>query len=366
VVVERAASPVWSPTGHLLFERDGAILAVAFDPVTATVQGEATPVIETGAVRRVANRGLGLAISSTGTLLYAPEGFQHKRVVSAARDGSARDLDLPSSFYENPRVSPDGRRLLAVVDSSFLETLDLGRGTRARLAAEAPGTTFATWNLDGTRVVFRRFLETFWAAADGSGEVGPVAAATVNDFPSSAGPDPDSLLLVRVQPETSGDVVLMSLRGAFEPKTLVQTPAYDGGPQLSPDGRWLLHQSNVSGRHEIYVRRYQELDRQWQVSAGGGVQGRWSRDGREIYYRNGRDFLVVSFEGAGQAPTLGRPDVLFADDYELGGGISIPNYDVTPDGRFILLRRAPNGGRLRVVVNWTEELKGILAAGGVR
>ena len=57
--------------------------------------------------------------------------------------------------------------------------------------------------------------------------------------------------------------------------------------------------------------------------------------------------------------------MLFADDYEFGGGVSIANYDVMPDGRFIMIRRGSNGGKLRVVINWTEELKQILAAGGV-
>ncbi len=31
-----------------------------------------------------------------------------------------------------------------------------------------------------------------------------------------------------------------------------------------------------------------------------------------------------------------------------------------------MLRRGANGGKLRAVVNWTEELKQILASGGVR
>ncbi len=49
-----------------------------------------------------------------------------------------------------------------------------------------------------------------------------------------------------------------------------------------------------------------------------------------------------------------------------GQGISIANYDVTRDGRFIMLRRGSHGSSLRVVIHWTEELKQILAAGGVR
>jgi hypothetical protein len=44
----------------------------------------------------------------------------------------------------------------------------------------------------------------------------------------------------------------------------------------------------------------------------------------------------------------------------------IANYDVTPDGRFLMLRRDAQGGHLGIVLNWTEELKQILARGGVR
>jgi serine/threonine protein kinase len=367
VVVDRATSPVWSPTGHLLFERDGAVLAVALDPVTATVRGEAVPVIPSGTVEGFTiGGGLCLGLSSTGTLLYAPAGFENKRLVSVARDGAALDLGLPADRYDNPRVSSDGRRLLVGVNGRWLDVLDLARGTHARLTGGGGSAGFATWNADGSRVVFRKMQVVSWAAADGSGESEPVPAATVNDFPSAPGPDPDSFVLVRIQPDTSGDVFLMSISGVFEPKPLVESPGYDGGPQLSPDGRWLLHQSDASGRHEIYVRRYPELDRPWQASEGGGLQARWSRDGREIYYRNGREFQAVSFDGSGSEPVLGKPEALFRDDYSLGNGTSIANYDVTPDGRFIVLRRDLNGGRLRVVFNWTEELKRILAAGGAR
>jgi hypothetical protein len=158
----------------------------------------------------------------------------------------------------------------------------------------------------------------------------------------------------------------MSIRGVFEPKPLIVTPGYDGGAQLSPDGRWLLYQSDTSGRPEVYVRRYPALDRQWQVSEGGGVQARWSRDNREIYYRSGQRIVAVSLNASGAEPVFGKPTPLFADDYGFGTGATIANYDVTPDGRFIMIRRGVNGGRLHVVLNWTEELKQVLASGGVR
>ena len=112
VVVERAGSPVWSPTGHLLFARDGAVLAVAFDQRTGTPRGTATPIMPAGAIEQIASGQLGLSLSSTGTLLSTPAGFTDARVVSVGRDGAALALDLPSGRYANPRISPDGRRLL--------------------------------------------------------------------------------------------------------------------------------------------------------------------------------------------------------------------------------------------------------------
>jgi Tol biopolymer transport system component len=275
-------------------------------------------------------------------------------------------LDLPPGRYVNPRISPNGRRLMFETGDNLIEALDLARGTRARLTSAAIGTNFSTWNADGSRVMFRRFNTPAWVAADGSGDSGPVAGATVNDFPSGPGPDPDTMFIVRIRPETSADVFLLSLSRAFEPKVLIASPAYEGGAQLSPDRQWLLYQSNVSGQAEIYVRRYPALDRQWQVSEGGGVQARWSRDSKEIFYRSGKRLIAVPVDGSGAEPTFGKPVPLFADEYDFGRGISIANYDVTADGRFIMLRRGAHGGRLRAVVNWTEELKRILAAGGVR
>ncbi len=366
IVIEHAVTPVWSPAGHLLFGRDGAVWAVPFDENSATTRGTAVPVIPAGIVCTVRSGSLGFQLSSTGDLVYVPADFDSKRVVSVGRDGSALALSLPPDRYGTPRISPDGRRLLVESQGSFIETLDLLRGTHANLTAAALGTSFPSWTADGEGVVFRRFNVPFWTTADGSGKAEPVPSGLINDYPSSPGADPDTILDVRIQPETSGDIFLMSISGKFQPKPLLATPAYEGGPQLSPNGRWMLYQSNVSGQPEIYVRRYPALDRQWQVSEGGGLQARWSSTSREIYYRGGQHMMAVSVDLTGAEPTFGKPAALFADEYDFGQAISIPNYDVTRDGRFIMLRRGAHGSSLRVVVHWAEELRQILAAGGVR
>jgi len=366
VVIEHAVTPVWSPTGHLLFGRDGAVWVVSFDDSSAVARGIAVAVIPAGVVGTVRSGSLGFQLSSSGDLVFVPADLDSKRVVSVGRDGSELALNLPLDRYGTPRISPDGRRLLVESQGSHIETLDLLRGTHATLTAPALGTSFPSWTADGQGVVFRRFNVPFWTPADGSGKAGPVPHGLINDFPSSPGPDPDTILDVRIQPETSGDIFLMSVSGKFQPKPLLVTPAYEGGPELSPDGHWMLYQSNQSGQPEIYVRRYPAMDRQWQVSEGGGVHARWSSSGREIYYRGGQRMMAVAVDSSGAEPTFGKPAALFADEYDFGQAISIANYDVTREGRFIMLRRGSQGSSLRVVIHWVEELKQILAAGGVR
>lgn len=285
--------------------------------------------------------------------MYVRSGFTDRRLVSVDRDSAAVALDLPPADYTNPRIAPGGRRLLVVNGASPVEVLDLERGTRSRLTSAALGTSFSMWSMDGSRVVFRRFNLPFWVTADGGADPVLLAGATFNDFPSAPGPDPDSVLVVRVRPESSADVYLMSISGKFEPKPLVVTPAYEGGSLADVPVECLGAIRNL--RAALSGAR----------SAVAGLGRRRSPNSKEIYYRSGKRIVAVPTDASGVEPTFGKPTALFADDYEFGG-VSIANYDVTPDGRFIMLRRGANGGKLRVVVNWTEELKQILATGGVR
>ena len=169
VVVERASAPVWSPTGHLLFAREGAVWAVPFDPGTAAVHDTAVQVIPPGIIGSVRWGSLANELSANGTLLFVPLKLEHRWLVSVGRDGSELPLGYPPASYGTPRVSPDGRRVALERSGSVIDLVDLARGTRAALGSAAVGTVFVTWNADGSRLVFRRFHTSFWAAADGSG-----------------------------------------------------------------------------------------------------------------------------------------------------------------------------------------------------
>jgi len=366
VVLERATTPLFSPTGHLLFARDGAVLAASFDPRAVRVTGEATTVIPKGQLSTTASGGLGIRLSRTGDLLVLPKNYQSRQLVSVGRDGSTRPLPLPPELYMNPRLSPDGRRVTVEASGLRIDALDLERETVFRLTPDAPGTLFSTWSRDGRHLYFRRYNAPRWLSTNGNNEQGAMPEGVSNDYPSGAGPDSGSVLVTRIGPQGAGDIMMLSREGRFPPKPLIATASYEGGAQLSPDGRWLVYVTTESGQSEIQVRRFPSLDRKWQVSAGYGVQPRWRHDGREIFFRDGSHMVAVPFDGTGEEPRIGRPAALFVDDYDLGQGITIANYDVSRENRFFMLRRSSAGTALRIVLNWTSELRTLLEQGGIR
>jgi hypothetical protein len=180
------------------------------------------------------------------------------------------------------------------------------------------------------------------------------------DFPGSVSPDGETLAFVRISSETSGDIYALSLRGDPKPHPVVRTPAYEGGPQFSPDGRWLAYASNESGQMQVYLRPYPGLAEKLQVSTLGGTQARWSHNGKELFYRDDNKMMVVdvSLNTINSSLTLSQPRLLFEQRYSFGGSSSIPNYDISPDGQgFVMIKEAPSANRLNVVFNWFEELK---------
>ena len=138
--------------------------------------------------------------------------------------------------------------------------------------------------------------------------------------------------------------------------------------QFSPDGRWLAYASNESGRYEIYIRTFPEVGGKWQISAAGGVQPRWRRDGRELddVARDTR-LMAVPVRLGPDARTLeaGAPVALFPTQLATGGNIAGTGflagaqYAVAPDGRFLMNVAADEAvtSPITIVQNWTAGLK---------
>jgi eukaryotic-like serine/threonine-protein kinase len=156
--------------------------------------------------------------------------------------------------------------------------------------------------------------------------------------------------------DTSGDVYVLDLHGETKPRAVVSAPAYEGGAQFSPNGRWMAYASDESGQMQVYVRPYPGSDRKDQVSTQGGTQPLWNRNGRELFYRNGNKMMVVDVTTSPNL-VLSQPRQLFEQRYSFFT-VTIPNYDISADGqRFVMVKDEFGSGRLNLVLNWTEELK---------
>ena len=194
-----------------------------------------------------------------------------------------------------------------------------------------------------------------WTRCSGASEVFFAVALT---------PDSNTFLL-----RLSGvpDIALWH-RGDTATVPLIASPAFsETSPALSPDGRWLAYTSDESGRDEVYVRPYPNVDAgRWQVSQAGGSSPHWSHTGRELFYHNGAKALVAVAVVPGVTFTLGAQVTLFTTSgftSSTGGSTTYLYYDVAPDDkRFVFFRKLTENGAVKVdplvqVVNWGVEVR---------
>ena len=381
VLVHGGADGRFLSSGHLLYLRKSTLMAVPFDLQDLTATGGAVALIAD--VMQSANTpnegsesGAGqFSVSATGSLLYAAGGIfpdPERSLAWVDRNGAAEPLPLSSRPYVNPRLSPDGHRLLFWTQGDRdVWVHDLSRGVTTRLTFEGRNAR-AIWTRDGTRITYASAAagaeNLFWRPADGSGSSDRLASSEYQQAPGDWTPDGKTLLFTENNPTTLNDIWTLSLAGDRRLRPVLQTPFNESYAELSPDGHWLAYASDQSGRAEVYVQPYPGLGARHQISVDGGTAPTWSRDGRELFY-------ITALTVGGQAAvtkmrvvpvqlkptfTAGTSRTLFQGRY--GATTNIRGYDVAPDGRrFLMVQQKDRPGvRLAdmiIVQNWVEELK---------
>jgi Tol biopolymer transport system component len=315
------------------------------------------------------------SVSATGSLLYATGGIfpdPERSLAWVDRNGSTEPLPLSSRPYANPRLSPDGRRVLVWTQGDRnVWAHDLSRGVTTRLTFEGRNAR-AIWTPDGARITYGSATagaeNLFWRPSDGSGTAERLPLGELYQVPAAW--TPDGKTLVFMQSETDGegiDILTLSLEGDRKPRPLLQTPFNEEYADLSPDGRWVAYASNQSGRVEVYVQPFPGPGARQQISVDGGTAPAWSRDGREIFYITAvsvggqaalTKMMVVPVQSK-PAFTAGTPRMLFEGRYGLTANIR--GYDVAPDGRRFLMVQQKDRPAMRlsdmiIVQNWIDEL----------
>ena len=382
VTVLTQALNAWSlPGGIVAFVRkDGGVFAAPFDNSTLTFTQPPTPMMS--GVRTSVNAA-DMVVSANGTAIYVAgsSGGSNLMVepVWVTRAGAVTPMDSAWTMNIAQTVngdaialSPDGQRLALTVPRTglgdhdiWVKQLDRTSGTLTKLTFEG-NNMHPAWTPDGQRVLYAgggRSLRS--RRADGTGAVDTLFMSLRGVYSVVLTPDSNTFLL-RLSTSPTADIVLAH-RGDTATVPLVASPAFqETSPALSPDGRWLAYTSDESGRNEVYVRPYPNVDAgRWQVSQAGGSSPHWSHTGRELFYENGAKALVATAVVPGVTFTVGAQVTLFNTSgfAGTGGAVNYLHYDVAPDDqRFVFFRKPTENGEVTVdplvqMVNWNVEVQ---------
>ncbi|MGH7559509.1 MAG: protein kinase domain-containing protein [Gemmatimonadales bacterium] len=340
------------------FDATGAALAMPFDWRSGRPTGTPTPVLE-GIITGLQGTAK-VGVSRNGWAVYLPAASTERRLSLVDRRGVVTHLPAETRPFSDPRFSPSGREI--VVTSLHagaglagdLWLYDIPQRTLSRLTF-AGQEQFPDWTSDG-RVTFTNMTSAqgMFSIPSGGGEVAPVlerpGGAVFEGVVSR-----DGRTIVYRMGGIPGDLYYMRRDSLGTPRPLLVTPFDERSPAIAPNDRWVAYVSNETGRDEVYVRALGTGGGRWLVSAAGGTEPRWRRDGRELFYRNADSVFAVQVR-LGPDFGAGPRTLLFTGDFLTN--YRHATYDVHPDGqRFVFITGDPDdAGELVFVQNFLAPL----------
>jgi len=372
VLIRGGRDARYVPTGHLVYAFSDVVFARPFDPSRMEFTGGAVSVLQEIAGASGASGASQFQFSSLGSLVYLSGNAAVSRSLVWV-DGNG-DESLIDTFADmvlaRPRLSPDNTHIAMEVVSDGerdIRVYDLERGGTTQLSHEG-GDYDPLWTPDGDRIVFSsnrgEFESLFWRRSNGVGEEEALPQRGIHENAYSWSSD-GTELAVYTRPgtaETPRDVWVLSRDDNWSPKPIATGEFNERSPAFSPDGAWLAYVSDESGRDEVYVLSYPDLNDKFVISTNGGREPAWSADGSELFYRVDDDFMAVTLTTE-PSFSAGAPRLLFTGPYARDTSTSSGSrtYDVARDGRFVIVRldRPENDDSfgIHVVLNWFEELK---------
>ena len=347
--------------GYLLFHYNGRLTAQRMSDAGIT---EGDPVVVAEGLDST------FSASNTGLLLY------HKASPVAARqllwfnrDGKQVGQVGTEANYGNVDLSPKGDRAAVDIISNSnrdIWIVDLARDVPSRITFDPASEFTASWSSDGSRVAYASTrsdgTKIYAKSSTGAGVETVLSPEETTAIPVHWSPDDKYVVFSRPQPKSSGtyDTWLIPLDGDRKARPFLETPFDKVQARISPDGRWIAYSTNESGMYQVVVQTFPDPNGgRWQITAEGGMEPKWRRDGRELYYL-AFDGKLMSVSITGPVFQAGRPASLFQTPLIVSRQpIRDRRYDVAPDGRFLIVTPAATTATLptTVVVNWQAALE---------
>jgi hypothetical protein len=326
--------------GYLLFVRDDALVAQAFDAGSGRASGDPVTVAAHVAINAAVGRAF-FSVSHDGTVIFTPPatlaGLQWLN-----RRGEAQSVLPDSGVATEARVSRDGAHVVAAVvdlekSSTDIYVFDVATGARTRLTSHPGWDESPIWSPDNHHVAYRANHGQpglYVQSITGGDERHLIDQGRVDRLdPEDWSPDLTQLLVKRWSAASAEDLMLVSVSEPVVMKPWLATTASETESRFSPDGRFVAYVSNASGSSEVYVAPFADPSKGKRLTTTGGRSPVWSRDGRELFYR-GEDQWVVSLPiRTDPAIEAGTPSRLFRFERGEFGDIV---FDVHRDGRFLM------------------------------
>ncbi|MGH9498514.1 MAG: protein kinase domain-containing protein [Terriglobales bacterium] len=346
-------------SGYLLFARGDLLMAQPFDPAKGTLSGEPQSVIK-GLMNDFSTWHMDASAASNGLLVFGSGGSGDVQLLWMDRSGKPVGTVAENLLgLQLARVSPQGDRIAMQIDTGMNDiwVLDLARGVRTRLTFGPVANTSPVWSPDGKWIAYMSKrgdkFGLYRKSSDGSGAEEELVGVESPIAPYSWSSDGKYLIFTQNATDGHREIWALPLQGDRKPKMILPRGA---NAELSPDGRWLAYNSVESGTSEVYVVPFGGGQGKWQVSANGGSYPHWSRDGKELYYLDSTySLLTAPVKDSGGALQFGAAQTL-VNRWTV---LSQPFYDVTADGKKILLDRVSQqvSQSVTVVTNFTAGLK---------
>jgi serine/threonine protein kinase len=366
------SSAEYLPPDMVAFVRGTSLLAQHLDLQRGELTGDLITIADP--VGTFQNGGGGFSISGDGRIAYRAGPVELRQLIWYDRAGKvvgkAEMADSATILY--PELSRDGTRLAFSRTSqgnTDVWIMDLAQGSKlTRFTVEPTVEIAPIWSPDGKQIVFASSrigsgFGLYVKASNNTGVGAPLADLPAGQnarFPQDWSKDGKYLLYSEINPKTGRDLWALPMSGADRKPFVVADTAFDElNGQFAPEGNMIAYETNQSGEtFQIVVQSFPKPDGAVPVSKDGGMQPRWSADGKELYFiaPDGK-MMAASITVTGSTITAGIPVPLFNASPASGLGANRQNYAVSRDGKFLIDQQAESSSAtpITLILNWRHK-----------